>query len=393
MTINYDATTDNLTTLRDRINTLAGGINISAEVVADGSGHRLVFTDTTGGAVTVADSDGLLADLGVDNDLVIERNSNTVSDLFAGTTINLYQAEEGTRIKIDVEQDLNALKQSIYDFVDAYNAVRTFYNEQNLTDSATGLKSEDAGPLFNNRTLKDLQSSFSDLIGSQVSGVDTAFASLATIGISLVPTAGLTDPTLKETLEIDEARLNEVLLNNSDKIKELFSFGFSSDNADVSLLGFADSTEYQAGGYTLNVTVSGGEITAADLDGAAVTIDGNTLTVEEGPAKGLRLIYDPSADGSFSSDIHITNGVASEFYFLAESALDDKVGAIQSEIDSLQAHNEDTQRRVDRMEVRLDLYRDRMLSRFINMETQLARMDTIMEQIQAQIKAYDSQDN
>jgi hypothetical protein len=48
----------------------------------------------------------LLADLGVDNDQVITRASSTVTDLFAGMTLSLFHAQEGTR-SISGGQDLS----------------------------------------------------------------------------------------------------------------------------------------------------------------------------------------------------------------------------------------------------------------------------------------------
>ena len=70
-------------------------------------GIRGNIDNTSGAAITLADTDGLVAGLGIDNDLVIERDSNTVSDLFDGITLTLFQAEEGTRIKLDDYQYKN----------------------------------------------------------------------------------------------------------------------------------------------------------------------------------------------------------------------------------------------------------------------------------------------
>jgi len=73
----------------------------TATAFADGTGSRLVITNTSGAAITLTDTDGLLGNLGVDNNLIVERESNTVSDLFTGITLSLFQAEEGTTIKLE----------------------------------------------------------------------------------------------------------------------------------------------------------------------------------------------------------------------------------------------------------------------------------------------------
>src|SRR5690606_9868772 len=96
--------------------------NIAASILDDGNGYRLVLTETTGAAISVGDTNGLLGAIKLDNDLILERTSNTINDLFAGITINLFQAEEGTKIKFDVDRDLATVKNKLVAFVEAYNA-------------------------------------------------------------------------------------------------------------------------------------------------------------------------------------------------------------------------------------------------------------------------------
>ena len=58
------------------------------------------------------------------------------------------------------------------------------------------------------------------------------------------------------TLVIDESKFDEVLLNKPDDVRNLFSFRFSSDNPDVTLVNFGANTSYKNGGYNLEVTVA-----------------------------------------------------------------------------------------------------------------------------------------
>ena len=56
-----------------------------------------------------------IADLGLYNkELLIERDSNTISDLFKGVTLSLFAAEKGTTVTIDIEQDLAQAKTAIH---------------------------------------------------------------------------------------------------------------------------------------------------------------------------------------------------------------------------------------------------------------------------------------
>ena len=78
-TVNYDTTVDSLSDLASRITATVA--NVTATVVAEGNGFRLDITSTNP-TIDVVDTSGLLRDLNVNDDLVIERTSNTVSDLF-----------------------------------------------------------------------------------------------------------------------------------------------------------------------------------------------------------------------------------------------------------------------------------------------------------------------
>ena len=233
--VNYVAS-DTLQTLRDKINVETTNTGVTAKIVADGAGFRLDLDSSS--TFTLTDTNGLLDNLNVDNKLVVERESNTVADLFTGVTLTLFAAEAGTTVKLDVDRDLTAVKTDITSFVDAYNATRQIINGHNLTNPTTGLKSDDAGALFGSRTLADIQLSLSSIVGSGVGGVDTSFAALAQIGIDFVNNNTIGDPLLKDTLAIDGTTLDAALLSNPENIRRLFGFDFSSSNSNVVLVNF-----------------------------------------------------------------------------------------------------------------------------------------------------------
>ena len=220
-TINYDAT-DTLSSLRDKINLETANTGVTASLVTEGSGVRLVLTEGSNAAIALGDTNGLLAGLGVDNGLVIERAENTVSDLFDGITLSLFQAQEGTTVTIDVDRDLSQVRSQVTGFVDAFNAVKAFLNQQQLVDETTGEVTDDTGILFGNRTVAQIQSELSNILGAGAAGTNTAFSVLAQIGIDFVDNATVIDPLLKDTLTIDSGKLDQALLNNPDDVRRLF---------------------------------------------------------------------------------------------------------------------------------------------------------------------------
>lgn len=296
----YNAT-DDLTTLAGNIDAIAG---VSASVVSEGGQVRLEVTSDDGSAITLKNDSGtLLGDLEIAHpSLVIERSSNTINDLFAGITLSIFQAEPGTTVKIDVERDLSQMKDAIVGFADAYNALKTFINEQDLTDPETGDKSDEAGPLFNSTTLSDIEARLSNLLGQGAQGVGRDFTVLAQIGLKFVDNNTLSDPTQRDTLVIDDTTLDEALLNNFEDVRRLFSFDFSTSDPRVQLIGFTGATGYTSAGYTLNIgnVGSANDVSGAILDKAATLNDGvnsfGATTSGQFEINGTVITYDVTTD-------------------------------------------------------------------------------------------------
>ncbi len=260
VTVNY-LSSDTLSGLVTKINTAittAGGGNAVfdagtvASLMTDGDGVRMVITNTSGAAITLSDTNALLAGLGVDNNLVIERQSNTISDLFGGVTLTLFQAEEETQVKIDVERDLGSTKTEIMAVVDAYNEVKKILNEHSLVDPETGAATGDTGALFGSSILGSIESGLSKILTQSVQGVSNVFSILAQIGIELID-KNQEDPLLENTIVVDETKLDAALLNNPNDVRKLFVFDFSASDPRISLLQFTGKTSFNASGYTLNL--------------------------------------------------------------------------------------------------------------------------------------------
>src|SRR3546814_14350997 len=61
---------------------------------------------------------------------VIERDTNEIDDLIDDVTLDLYKAEAGTTITLEIENDLSAARTQIDGFVTAYNDVKSFLLSQ-----------------------------------------------------------------------------------------------------------------------------------------------------------------------------------------------------------------------------------------------------------------------
>ena len=406
---------DTLQDIRDKINNLTDSTGVQASVIkvsptestliftstSEGEDNRISFSDDTG---AVLQNLGVLSDPttinaanvidGGNNALIkldgvtVSRSSNEFSDLVDGLSISLYDAEPGTKIKIDVEQDLNQAKTAIVGFVDAYNAVQSFINEKTFVDPTTGEASEDA-TLLGNSTVKTIESALQQIAGSFAQGVtDRAgkddYSVLAEIGIDFIAYGTNQDPLLNNTLKIDETKLNDALLKEPDEVMELFLFRSKSDNSDLTMTGFSGKTN--AAEYSFNIDASGGTLNSVTYDitvdgvtttGKTAMINGNTVTT----ADGLRLIYSGDGNAASTATLNTSKGIGAQIFFELDSLLKDETGTLSQEVTALETQNTSYQDKIDRIDERLASQRENLMDRFINMETALARMKNIQSSL------------
>lgn len=149
-----------------------------ASTLSGGSG--LTFTDT--------DNDGTSGDSALDNavtaqdaaltvnNIAITSATNVVNEAIPGIALTLHKLDPAATIRIEVTRDTSAAQAKVKDFVDAYNAVLTFFDEQRLSQVG-GKNNVSRDPL-----IRSLQTSLrSALFETYGAG---ALTQLAQIGIS-----------------------------------------------------------------------------------------------------------------------------------------------------------------------------------------------------------------
>jgi flagellar capping protein FliD len=315
--------TDTLADLRDKINASITGV--TASIVTDGNGVRLELSGDDAFSIAETGGGSAIDDLGINNKRrVIERASNTISDLFTGVTLTLFQAERGTTIQLDIERDLTQVKKEIANFVDAYNELRILINSHRLLNEETGNKDKDSGVLFSSQALKEVTETLSQIIGAGAAGVDPNFSVFAQIGVNFID-LNENNPLLRQTLVIDESRLDEVLLNNPDSVRRMFTFDFSASDPRVSLLGFDSNTSYSPSGYTLNIQPSGDEnlltysenLDHANWSKVRSTIAADAIAAPDGSMTADGLIADATNNTHYVTNAAPLNVTAGETYLFS----------------------------------------------------------------------------
>lgn len=111
------------------------------------------------------------------NNIPITSAENTITGAIPGTTLTLLKADPATTVTISVSRDVQALKTSVQDFMDKYNAATSFLDEQ-FAASAEGVGTAIGG----DGLVRGLRSAMRQTL-SQAYSVGGSFSFLAEVGI------------------------------------------------------------------------------------------------------------------------------------------------------------------------------------------------------------------
>lgn len=299
-TITIGSSNASLSGVRDAINAADAGV--TASIVNDGSGYRLVVSSKDAGLanalkITVADNDlnntdaaglsqlvydastggttNLTQTVAAQNatavidGITVTKSTNTLTDAIDGVTLTLLK--EGSTTTLSVAKDTAGIKAAVESFVKAYNDLNKTLTDMSKYDAVN----KQASILTGDATVRSVQSQLRALFNTALSSAGGGLTTLADIGVTFQ-----TDGTLK----LDATKLTKALNDGSKDISTLFAaIGKPSD----SLVGFVSSTaDTQDGSYAINVsqlatrgkTVGGGAavltINAGSNDTLSVTVDG-----------------------------------------------------------------------------------------------------------------------
>ncbi|KOX64679.1 flagellar cap protein FliD [Pseudomonas psychrophila] len=151
---------------RDAINTQLQSKGISANVLTDANGSRLVIgSQTTGKGTDITVSGDSELATGYDagkapvnaeytiDDIVMESSSNKITSAISGVTLELLDTKAST---ITVASNTDTLKTSVQSFVSAYNALLTSINTQTKVTATGDAATTTAGALTGDASMRQL---------------------------------------------------------------------------------------------------------------------------------------------------------------------------------------------------------------------------------------------
>jgi flagellar hook-associated protein 2 len=389
------------------VNAVSGttGVRGSAIKIADGD-YRIVFTaEETNKAIEITGDNGgaTLAAMNVSADngatfttvlqvaqpaqlkldnigTIIERDSNEISDLIGNVTLDLFKAEAGTKITLEIENDLSAAKGQIEAFVGAYNDVKAFLLSQQAVSEDGEISA--SAILFGDNLLRSLGRDLGiDL--AQLVGVDSgSLATLRGVGIELDGDG---------MLRIDQGKLDANLVDKLDQVRGVFEFGFQSSSLDIRLV----SRNKLLNVGTFTITDPGGAIDGTNLQVGGVdafAVQGGVLKGLAGTDyEGMTLAYnrDATDTGAAAKDITITTttGIAERLFQRLDSYIKDGTGLISEEAIRLTAQNERFVENIASLESRLAVFQSLLIQKYAAMERAIAQAEAIGDQLEAFLKA------
>jgi len=248
--LDINAENNTLAGIRDAINASTDNPGIAATIVNADSGSYLILTANSTGAantikVTQSGGDGGLAALEYDpptstaltesiaaqdgliriDGFDVLSDNNTFAGAVQGVTITALQSTSGGTVGLSVQNDEDAVRTLVTEFVASYNAlIETFDGLTNYDSEADA-----AAPLLGDATVRGIRDQIRRELSEAVAGLGGPYSMLSDVGINV---------QLDGKLAINEEGLSQVLADDFVQFGQLFA---STEGFATRLHGLTDS--------------------------------------------------------------------------------------------------------------------------------------------------------
>jgi flagellar capping protein FliD len=348
----------------------------------------------------------------------ITSQSNDDDKTIAGTTFTLKKADPDKVIKVSLEADLSGLADKISEFVDEFNELLKFIDENakaevvEETDKATGKKESrrvvgaftgDSGISGLRENLRSMFSGvLNEISGSLNNGYKTSYSSASRVGILA---------TKEGYYEVDKEKLTKALNTDFEGVRKLFTSGGFSDTPGFGIGRFTKDSEVGVYSYDSETmdwylngrkdSITGKWYNSASGDWSFDSVTGKwslkkgTGTLIEEPVKGTwagNNIFTTSKGLSIEVPSHATGepqvtflrGIAGQISTFMEHAktgyYDHKGewvdGYIKQSKDKYEERIKDIEKRVDQLQMRVDNYEARLVKQFTALEKSMSSLQS-----------------
>lgn len=279
----FDASSDSYRLLLTSKHTgLSNQISVSSELTGDQT------PDFSGPAVEEA-ADAVVRLGSGPGAITASYESNRIEGLIEDVTLDLRSADPNTTITVEIAADTSVANEAIRAFVDDFNSVIEFIDQQTRFNPETN----QASPLLGNRSISTIKTQLLSIVSDTLSG-DQRLSRLGQIGVDL-NTSG--------RLVVDSERLEQVLTGqvegvDIDDVRKLFGLNGTSSNAGIEFLTASARTQSSFGSYQIEITQAAerASISGSNSLTPSVTIDDSNN------------LFQLTLDGIVSEELRLSNG-------------------------------------------------------------------------------------
>jgi flagellar hook-associated protein 2 len=388
------------------------------------SKYQIKLEAANGKIVTLSGTNGMVASLGLDtpvtdfNDLcskvtvdgtAYKKRSNTISDIITGVTLNLQSTSSATVYGAVIEDKAQFADQFV-SFMQAYNDLISFYNEQTKSKTSADRKTvaaAEGADLYGNNFARDCISKLKYALTGGTAGASlttkesSSTTALNIMGIKLQP-----DGSLRFENDTD---FSNAISNSFSDIKKLFANTVNVSNSNFKVTNIPTKLPAELGGKSITVNISkgsDGKATATFNVGtgvysASVINEGGVITVtgekDNTLFRGISVQFSGNLEdgATISADITMTQGRMAQLDSELTNMLDEKIdpitkkkrGSIFSEIENFTQKNESQQKIIDKIQSDAKKEAERLEKEFQAVYKVTLELENIMSMIDSFNKA------
>ncbi|MDR0827019.1 MAG: flagellar filament capping protein FliD [Desulfovibrio sp.] len=346
--------------------------------------------------------------------LEVASNTLQTGEVIPGMSFTLLDVGEAN---IGVSNDIQAMTDNIYAFVDAVNTCRAVINtftalneDKQVLDpryATSQFEMQKGGVLMGNYGIQMIASSLKQHIAGSGTGfvsreatadgsmLGDVFSALSQIGIYTNPNQGEADYGLLAvnfTGEKGSKTLEQALQEDPEAVARLFAVqAEGKSNSDYFQFDSMIPGITKSGTHAVSYKVAGdGSIYDAFINGEAASIDPalHTITALSGPAKGMVLtITEFSTPGEYNGSVSIKEGKIPELLGLLDG--NEGILGAKGTLKNLENNYQEIMKGIDdkvkREDERLEKWEQTMVLKFARLESTLARYNQILTNMESQI--------
>lgn len=313
----------------------------------------------------------------------VTRETNTVTDLIPGVTLNLRSTGSVT---VTTATDTDSIKEKVQTFIEQMNAVRTMIKDITKYDSTT----KQGSILTGNYGIQLIDTNLKNAVAGLGVGFDydaDKYSTLSQLGILTDAQEGSATQGL---LVLDEDVFDAILSSNADAVGQLFAAQYigRTSSSDFTVSSYIKGTT-ECGSYALSYTTnSSGKITGATINGhpAVFHSNSNLITGQHGYAEaGLVVRAIDTSAGTHTGTVALKLGKTGELSDLLGELTDSTDGPLHildDNYDDITAMIDD---KIAFEQRRISHFASNLRKRFSLVDSMLSVYDQMQNQLDSQI--------